>query len=469
MSDPFLRGHKHASKLYSLAGRTPLSIRDQVFRAQTLIERLLFTKTLLAGQTLLVVGAGAAGASIAVIAARSGVKVTAVDTNPHAFALQRACTSRWVDPVQYDWPLAQATRGTWPAVHPTHAVPFGFTADYASRIARLWATRLNIERRNPSLAVEFLTRLKRLPRPSTTSPGKLDATTEQLGQRAQVRQFDVVVLAVGMASERTDVPFNAPSTKGQPHFRGIPFWMKDDFELPTLGLPSAPTRPILVTGGGDGALQDYIRLMTGNRSALELLQKVFAAASWIAGRQRHELLALQDAEQEVERASQWNEAPLQDHTRLSALHQLHLATINHWVSLPTWSSMEGVLDAATAGRPFGQIFLLHSCDHFPNCYPLNRFVALLIDTFVFRKVGHSGLVPQSRLRAAHPLAGSPHACSLGCWGHPHEAELEVAPTCFGPSSAVSPHLIVDGLVVRHGINKHSKAQWIRHILPRDIV
>lgn len=144
MSDPFLRGHKHASKLYSLAGRTPLSIRDQVFRAQTLIERLLSSKTLQVGQELLVVGAGAAGASIAVIAARSGVKVTVVDTNTHPFALQRACTTRWVDPVQYDWPLGQASRAAWPASHPSPAVPFGFAADYASAIARVWATRLLI-------------------------------------------------------------------------------------------------------------------------------------------------------------------------------------------------------------------------------------------------------------------------------------------------------------------------------------
>lgn len=227
MIDPFLRAHKHASKLYSLASRTPLSIRDQVFRAQTLIERLLSTQTLRAGNELLVVGAGAAGASIAVIAARCGVKVTAVDTNPHAFALQRACTTRWVDPVQYDWPLAHASRGSWPANHPLHAVPFGFAADYASSIAHQWASRLNVERLSPNLVVEFQTRLEKLPKPSAVTSGKLDATTELAGHPAQTRQFDVVVLAVGMASERTDVPFHAPSVKGNPHFRGIPFWMKD--------------------------------------------------------------------------------------------------------------------------------------------------------------------------------------------------------------------------------------------------
>lgn len=317
--------------------------------------------------------------------------------------------------------------------------------------------------------VEFQTRLEKLPKPSSVSPGKLDASTELSGQPIQIRQFDVVVLAVGMASERTDVPFNAPSTKGQPHFQGIPFWMRDDFQLPNLGLPVPLLHPVLVSGGGDGALQDYIRLMTGADSALELLQRVFAAAAWTPAWQRHTLLAIQDAEQEVERAFQWNERPLQDHVRLSALHKLHISTIQHWISLPSWSAMEGVLSAATASRPMSAIYLLHSCDHFPNCYPLNRFVALLVDAFVQSKLGRTSLASRARLRAARPIAGKLHVCGLGCWGPEHEVEVEPAPTCFGPSPALSTHHVVAGIVVRHGINKHSSAQWIRHILPREIV
>lgn len=121
------------------------------------------------------------------------------------------------------------------------------------------------------------------------------------------------------------------------------------------------------------------------------------------------------------------------------------------------------------GRPIDKVFLFHSCDHLPNCYPLNRFVALLVGAFVHSQQGRSSILGGSRLRAARPVAGSPHSCGLGCWGHPHEVELEHAPTCFGTVLTASQHLVVDGLVVRHGINKHSSAGWIRHILPRDIV
>jgi len=149
-----------------------------VLRAQTLVERLISTKALQAGSSLLVVGAGAAGATVAVLAARCGVRVTAVDTNKSPFGLQRLCTSRWVDPVQYDWPLSHASRTHWPSAYPAPAVPFGFKADYASIIAHRWANTLNIERRNPNLTVEYKTRLEKLPRPSVSSPGMLEAVTE---------------------------------------------------------------------------------------------------------------------------------------------------------------------------------------------------------------------------------------------------------------------------------------------------
>lgn len=78
MSDPFLSGHRHSPNLYSLAGRTPLSIHDQIIRAHHLVERLLSTQALKPGSTLLVVGAGAAGASVVTTAARRGVNVTVV-------------------------------------------------------------------------------------------------------------------------------------------------------------------------------------------------------------------------------------------------------------------------------------------------------------------------------------------------------------------------------------------------------
>ena len=469
MADPFLRAHKHSSKLFSLAGRTPLSIRDQVLRAQTLIERLLSTKALQAGSSLLVVGAGAAGATAAVLAARMGVRVVAIDTNSSPFGLQRLCTSRWVDPVQYDWPLSHASRTHWPAAHPTHAVPFGFKANHASVIARSWATTLGIERRNPNLTVEYKTRLEKLPKPSATAPGKLDAVTEKFGQPLQTRQFDIVVLAVGMASERTDLPFHPTAPKGSPRFVGIPFWMRDDFELPTFGLPTPLTNPVLVSGAGDGALQDYIRLMTGNRCALELLNKVFVGAAFSPVRQRLEFLPLMEAEQEVERASQWNESATQDHSRLSALHKLHQAIVKRWRASTSWGAIEGVLKGAMGPRPFDRVMLVHSCDHFSGCYALNRFVVLLIDEVVTAMLGRSSIEAGHRLRAARPLASSPHVCAPGCWGPEHEVEVEFAPTCFGKPGGAATRRLVSGLVVRHGINKHSSVAWLRHILPRELV
>lgn len=468
MSDPFLRAHRHSSQLYSLAGRTPLSIRDQVLRAQTLVERLVSTRTLQAGASLLVVGAGAAGGTVAVLAARCGVRVTAIDINKAPFGLQRLCTSRWVDPVQYDWPLSHASRTHWPIAYPTPAVPFGFKADYASIIAHRWASTLNIERRNPNLAVEYKTRLVKLPRRSGSAPGQLDAVTEKAGHPAQTRQFDVAVLAVGMASERTDVPFHATAPKGGPHFGAVPFWMRDDFETAHLGLAVPLAHPILISGGGDGALQDYIRLMTGHRSALALLDKVFLSTGWSAARQRLEVLPLLEAEQEVERALQWSHNAMQDHDRLSALHKQHKAVVHRWRTSGSWSAIESGLLNVMRGRPIAMVMLVHSCDHCSSSYPLNRFMALLIDEVVSTTLSRPSIRAGHRLRAARPLGHQPHACGMGCWGPEHEVDIEVASTCFG-APGPAHRMRVSGLVVRHGINKHSSAAWLRHLLPRELV
>jgi hypothetical protein len=327
---------------------------------------------------------------------------------------------------------------------------------------------LSIERRNPNLTVEYKTQLKKLPKESATVPGKLDALTERIGHPSQTRQFDIVVLGVGMASERTDVPFHATAPKG-PRFIGIPFWMRDDFELPNFGLSTPPVHPVLVSGGGDGALQDYIRLVTGNRCALELLDKVLSGAGWSRAQHRIDVLQLMEAEQEVERALQWNETAGQDHDRLSALHNRHRFVVKRWRTSTAWSSIEAVLGKEMSGRPFGRVFLVHNCNHFSSCYGLNRFVALLIDEVVTSTIGRSGIKAGYRLRAARPPSARPHACSPNCWGPEHEVEIEAAPTCFSTPGAVTGRILLSGLVVRHGINKHTSAAWSRHILPRNLV
>ena len=133
MPDPFVSAHAWRNGVFNLAGRTPASIRDQIFRAHLLTERLLDAKILKSGSKLLVVGAGAAGATAAILAARRDVEVALADSGVSPFALQSLCDTRWVDPVQYDWPAQHCGRGQWPVSGWPAEVPMKFKAVVADR------------------------------------------------------------------------------------------------------------------------------------------------------------------------------------------------------------------------------------------------------------------------------------------------------------------------------------------------
>jgi NADPH-dependent 2,4-dienoyl-CoA reductase/sulfur reductase-like enzyme len=75
MSFPVLTTHQIYHCFFQLGGRlSPIGIRDRMVRGQLLVERVLHAG-LIGGPTrraLLVVGAGAAGATVAIAAARRG-------------------------------------------------------------------------------------------------------------------------------------------------------------------------------------------------------------------------------------------------------------------------------------------------------------------------------------------------------------------------------------------------------------
>ena len=472
MGDPFLHRHQHSTRVFTLANRTPLSVRDQLIRAHYLCDRLL-TPSFLGGNTsMLVVGAGAAGSTIAVLAARAGLKTVLIDSSRSPFKLQRSCSSRWLDPVQYDWPHDHAYAGQWPVSGLSHAVPFGFKAERASVIAGTWASTLNIERAQWNLQAEFNTKLIKMPVLGAGS-SVVSVQTENVSKgMRQTRDFHVVVLAVGMSNERTQVPQKASSPRGG-QFKGMPFWEKDDFEQPQFGL----TRPgrVLISGAGDGGLQDFVRLTTGAHSALGLLESLFLAAGISRRQQRGFLKSVEEAEHHVERSLPWSGSRLHDHRLLSEVHARHQAWLQQFeLHFPRdWSAMMGVLDAMSVGRRSSDVLLIHACNHFDACYPLNRFVALLVDKWLKDRYGSSaGVLPQFKLIAARPdssVAGHPCSAKQACWDECHEVDLVNEPLCYQLAAGTPISFKTAGLIVRHGIKKHTSARWQRQLLPHHLL
>lgn len=140
--DPFLQAHRLRHRLYDLGRRTPISIRDQLVRSELLVARLFEARVLYAGAQLFVVGAGVAGVNTALLAVRQGVKVVLVDRRPLPFGWQRRCDTRWIDPVQYDWPATHSRSGRWGM----GTRPLGFAAGWAHDIAREWEMEFNRHR-----------------------------------------------------------------------------------------------------------------------------------------------------------------------------------------------------------------------------------------------------------------------------------------------------------------------------------
>jgi len=474
--DPILQAHALRLGVYSLGDRLPLSIRDQMVRAHYLIERLLENQIIKEHSSLLVVGAGLAGTTAAVLAARHGVNVLLIDSQPSSFSVQSGCKSRWIDPVQYDWPALHFSAGRWPTKGPDPLVPFGFSAGYASRLVKTWITQLTMQRTllDPNLKVWFESNLA--DPPPTFNGSKVEASIDRKIPLPHVKEeFEAVILARGVIRERTTAPLDHRDPKAG-IFQGRAFWEEDDFQATDLGI-SSPSAHVYISGSGDGALQDFIRLVTGCDTAREVLE-IALDATPSPGRGFKDILLraeLCGSDEQCSRALFWSTETLADHDILLRAHKAHWEIINNWITRwsEQWDKTVDRLYKRTVRRHPERIHLVHSCNHFSACYPLNRFVTLVLATYIEHKFnGSRPLIPMSVVRSVSPkmLGNTPsHACSKGCWDNEHTIGIEEGGVnCWDertkPIGLVVP-FEAQGVAVRHGIETHVNSRLPRDPLP----
>lgn len=474
--DPFLAAHQISSGVYSLAGRSPVSIRDQIVRAHYLTDRLFDARKVTTGTQLAVIGGGAAGASVAILAARRGAKVELYEAGNSPFRVQRSCTTRWIDPVQYDWPATHAEAAQWPVSGTDPArVPLGFEAGPSSKIASQWTSTLNKQRLASAgnLIAHYGAKLLQIPKRVGNAPGSTIDVNYQIGAVTAVKSYDIVVLARGIAAERTYVDFET-SAGTKRRFDGPLFWADDGFESNDFGLGAPLQRSFLVSGSGDGALQDYIRLVTGHKSAIALLSTFRGIGeSPVPGEIRR---TLYEAEQEAQRCLVWNNRRQQDHAVLLNLHNIYLNAVDDWVSEKSrWKTVTKSLNLLTSGRDVKNLRLYHQCSHFTQCYPLNHLLALVLGRFILDRDSQQTIKGNTSLVSVEaPLTGPPHAqtfthvCGVGCWKTTHEIIYEQGATCIS-TAAVPIRKVVDGIVIRHGLKQHTSAAMRRHLLPLHLM
>ena len=493
MADPFLQGHLARTRIFDLGRRTPVSIRDQLLRADYLVERLVTSRYLHSKAHVLVIGAGVAGVSTAIYAARQGATVVLIVARPHPITLQSGCRTRWVDPSQYDWPAEHANAARWPPARSRVAAPLGFSANFADQLAIHWANVLVAAQLTHGARLKIMYGatvgvlwLVTLPSGITRVSAEV---TDTYGVVTSTR-FNAVIFARGFSGERTTVPLSAPATAPAaplslapaplpPEFTGQKFWEDDTFETANFGLPASQQGDVLVSGAGDGALQDYIRLTTGRKSAIEILNTVLPrAGSTAALRLRVQSRAV-DIENQMQRAMLWNGGEEQDHRPLMQGHAAYrtlLAQIAR--SRPKeWTQLLDEVAVFTSGRGAERVYLFHGCDHFSVAYGLNHLVTLLIDAQVTRDFGSSRIGNRARIETVSPTpnpAGIAHHCPtmtppVRCWGHPHVVEVSWGGTCGMPGSPMlRPHAF-DGVVIRHGVRfVGRRLPPIRQVLPLHV-
>ncbi|WP_250537651.1 MULTISPECIES: FAD-dependent oxidoreductase [unclassified Caballeronia] len=281
-----LLAHKCAARTFDLStGVVHASMRDQIVRAQLLIRDLRENDPTC--NRVLIVGGGVGGVSAATMACELDMDVVLVDSQNKPFSLQAGVTSRFVGPFMYEWPelghdcqdypppgaLGQPSDATpkWTAAHPIPAAKFAENLDdwlvahrFLPGTARFYFGVVPAEVEAYVRAFVAYHGTETVagvpPGPEYVLPkGCLDHQGKPAHGGTSFRP-DYIVLAAGMGEERVALP-------GFPRIRGKSFWDNDELKLDKTRHANS-----CVFGGGDGALQDVLRLLTKHDHPLQLIR-----------------------------------------------------------------------------------------------------------------------------------------------------------------------------------------------------
>lgn len=447
--DPFVLAHQVGPMLYDLSGGIyPSSIRDQVLRAFVFVERALDSGLLRPDQTLLIVGAGAAGATAALTAARAGVRTTLAERKDGPFHAQFGAQTRFVCPTQYDWPCSHWTKAHFPWTTPKP--PLTWHAGRASVVVGIWKSRLNelIKlKRVPNLKVlyrtNFLTNYNIVQNPQGAHEVAVHFDPPQ---PREPLHYDMAISCVGFGSEKCTVK----------SYTGYSFWDADKFEEAGLGMDGRLRPRVLISGGGDGALQDFLRIITNQKCASDIYKRLPHDAKLEIERK------IYSAEDQAHRSYIWGTDDIwpHDHRTHEWLHKKYREVIHELVLGPHWPAVERALSQMLKDSPERlNVKLVFPCTHFSQCYPLNRFLALLFAEF-FNYTHHTQVLhPKTKVVEVRGVAQ--HVCHNSppsCYGEEHEI-FYVPVFCESFKSAGADrgeYKVVEGgpynlVVIRHGI------------------
>jgi len=431
----------------------PVSIRDQMNRARWLVQKahdlgFFGPKREAAYRRLLVCGAGAAGVTAAMQALNLGVETVLVERSAAPFLRQRLCTTRWLDPTQYDWSADFWTAGrSWAAgrfPYPqSPPMPLPWRADRSHRIALSWLSRWRVALADPRLTFRRFDWAVGTPTAETNAAGDVVGVRIKFHNGAS-NVFGMVLWCVGFGEERRFA---------QPDYSGFAFWESDPFERPHWGV-AMPNPRAVVSGGGDGALQDVIRLATSKKSAADVFLKLEEDGWTIPTDVRHRLFS---AEDQAQRVLVWcRPRSTDEHKALQRLHDAYEEAVTDLINA---DARDRVLISKVCqileDNP-GSVQLVHPCTHFGRVYGLNHFLVLLLARVAETEKLVGGPFIRQQLGVSQVTGQQPHVCAGDPWlchGLDHDVLLEDRPLCHDRSPGAIVHREkAQVVVIRHGID-----------------
>ena len=278
--------HDVGNKCFELSGLRTGSVRDQILRANSLVQALARKKWIGKTQPLFVIGGGVAGIAAALTACKQGVDVVLVERHTSPFRTQQAIQTRWLDPHEFDWPhLHWSTRSVkWDAAE----CPLPYRRGRADRLSQEWQATLSAFFANQdilrnlrpkagsglslgTLAIIYNMDARRHLAIHPSKRGIIVSMPNKDGVATRLR-YGAVISCVGLSGENTHITLDEYSANGSLIDESInvvpftPFWANDFLAHSDFGLGAnmpAIVR-VLISGGGDGAQQDFLRAVTGH-------------------------------------------------------------------------------------------------------------------------------------------------------------------------------------------------------------
>lgn len=405
-----LLANKCAARTFDISsGMVYASMRDQIVRAQLLIRDL--RKCDPSARRILIVGAGIAGISAAACAESLGIEARVVESNSIPIHLQNNVRKRMVGPFMYEWPSILSNSQSYPPTQNKLGEVIDFTPtwnstmpisahDLANDIVS-WCTSLStplpyrmfhygcVAAETKQYVRDFVAAHSLLRAAGANVKSPLITLSDKTNFEP-----DYVILAVGMGTERTHL---IEGTENDPaSVRGVPFWQDDDLR----NTPNMDWQ-VGVFGGGDGALQDVLRLITNFDHPLQFIDALNSGKDNITKQLNKIMGQLEALEQQSRLYATWSSGSIYD------LIDLECERICKTISSDN-KVVQKVLAQIRNGE--GTTTLVHRGTHFGKAYLLNRFCLHLIEKClppirITGKVGYLRIQNAQADRARTELSG----------------------------------------------------------------